>query len=74
MVLELLPPECVVGLITFGAAVHVYELGFEAMPKAHVFSGERDVPVDKLRNFLGLGAPRAAAGQPVAANNAFLRP
>jgi protein transport protein SEC23 len=76
MVLDLLPPESIVGLVTFGSTVHVYELGFEAMPKAHVFSGERDVPAEKLRGFLGLGAARAAAGQavPVASTNAFLRP
>ncbi len=75
MVLDLLPPESIVGLVTFGSTIQVYELGFEAMPKAHVFSGERDIAADKVRAFLGLGAPRAAAGQPVsAANNAFLRP
>ena len=81
MVLDLLPPECVVGLVTYASTVHVYELGFEAMPKAHVFSGEKDIAADKVRTFLGLaGAPQRAAGGQAAApaalssSNMFLRP
>ncbi len=47
-----------VGLITFAGIVHVYELAFEAMPKAHVLSGERDITLDKLKQFLGVGLHR----------------
>ncbi len=81
MVLDLLPRDCVVGLVTYASTVHVYELGFEAMPKAHVFSGEKDIAADKVRAFLGLAGPpqRAVGGQPMAAtalssSNMFLRP
>lgn len=84
MVLEMLPADAVVGLITYGSTVHVYELGFELMPKAHVFSGEKDIAADKIRAALGLGGPATggAAGAPrvvassaaLVNNNPYLRP
>jgi hypothetical protein len=58
------PPEAVIGLITFAGIVHVYELAFEAMPKAHVLSGEKDVSLDKLKHFLGVGLHRQGEPTP----------
>ena len=80
MALDLMPENCVVGLITYAATVHVYELGFEAMPKAHVFNGEKDVTSQQVHQFLGISGGQQRAGQAgaapaaMSANNMFLRP
>ncbi|KAK9273791.1 hypothetical protein L1049_018601 [Liquidambar formosana] len=45
---DLLPDTSLVGLITFGTYVHVHELGFGQIPKAHVFKGSKDISKDQL--------------------------
>lgn len=40
---NLLPGNSLVGLITFGAEVHVHELGFQQINKTFVFKGSKDV-------------------------------
>lgn len=50
----LLPEECLVGLITFGATVTVHEMCGGAMPKAYVLRGTDDVTQESLKKLLGL--------------------
>ena len=52
--LSLLPPNALVGLITFGTMVSVHELGFEAIPKAYVFRGTKEYTNQQLQEMLGL--------------------
>ena len=40
--LSLLPPNALVGLVTFGAMTQVYELGFDLCSKTYVFRGNTD--------------------------------
>ncbi|DBA03011.1 TPA: hypothetical protein N0F65_003199 [Lagenidium giganteum] len=40
--LNQLPPDALIGLVTFGTMVHVHELGFPEVPKSHVFRGNKD--------------------------------
>ena len=46
--LSLLPPNALVGLITFGQHVYVHELGHEAMPKAVMLRGTAEVDGAKV--------------------------
>jgi len=75
MALNLLPENALIGLITIGRTVHVYELGFEEMPRAWVFAGNKDVSGKQLQELLGF--PPRHPNQPVQINpqgNRFLMP
>ena len=51
----LLPEECLVGLITFGATVTVHELcEHNAFPKSYVLRGTDDVTQEQIKKLLGL--------------------
>ena len=53
--LALLPEECYVGLITFGATVTVHELsGTSPLPRSYVLRGTKDVTQEKVKKLLGL--------------------
>ncbi|CAH8278484.1 unnamed protein product [Arabidopsis lyrata] len=54
-VIEQLPENCLVALITFDSMVRVYDLGFSDCSKVVVFHGERDLSPDQIQQFLGLG-------------------
>eukprot|EP01104_Vermistella_antarctica_P015374 TRINITY_DN5034_c0_g1_i1.p1 TRINITY_DN5034_c0_g1~~TRINITY_DN5034_c0_g1_i1.p1 ORF type:complete len:756 (+),score=198.87 TRINITY_DN5034_c0_g1_i1:275-2542(+) len=49
-----LPEKSLVGLITFGTTVQVYELAFESCPKSYVFNGNRNLDAKKVQELLGL--------------------
>uniref|UniRef100_A0A1J3FWX9 Protein transport protein SEC23 n=1 Tax=Noccaea caerulescens TaxID=107243 RepID=A0A1J3FWX9_NOCCA len=55
LVIEQLPENCLVALITFDSMVRVYDLGFSECSKVVVFHGERDLPPEQIQQFLGLG-------------------
>lgn len=50
--LTLLPPNALVGIITFGTMVQVHDLGYETCPKLYVFRGDRDYPLKTLTDML----------------------
>ncbi|GMH48282.1 hypothetical protein TrRE_jg7003, partial [Triparma retinervis] len=52
--INLLPPESLVGLITYGTNVHVHELGFGECPKSYVFRGNKEYEARKVQELLGL--------------------
>ena len=59
--LNLLPEDCLVGLVTFGTNVQVHELGFEGMQKNYVLRGNKEYNSGKVQELLGCGlrnAPR----------------
>lgn len=51
--LNLLPEDALVGFITYGANVNVYELGFEGVQKNYVFRGTKEYHTTKVSEILG---------------------
>uniref|UniRef100_A0A4W6C1Y4 Protein transport protein SEC23 n=1 Tax=Lates calcarifer TaxID=8187 RepID=A0A4W6C1Y4_LATCA len=81
MSLSLLPPNALVGLITFGRMVQVHELSCEGIAKSYVFRGTKDLSSKQIQEMLGLTKPAAPGqqGRPVAPQDAaascrFLQP
>ncbi|KAK7815806.1 hypothetical protein U0070_025266 [Myodes glareolus] len=54
MSLSLLPPDALVGLITFGRMVQVHELSCEGISKSYVFRGTKDLTAKQIQDMLGL--------------------
>ncbi|KAJ3092767.1 GTPase-activating protein S23 [Quaeritorhiza haematococci] len=52
--LNLLPPDALVGLITFGTMVQVHELGYDDCPKSYVFRGNKEYNAKQIQDMLGL--------------------
>ncbi|KAH3762957.1 copii coat protein [Pelomyxa schiedti] len=69
--LGLLPQNSLVGLITFGTTVQVYELAFSECPKAYVFQGSRDITSQKVQELLGISPAQSGAAS---SGNSFLQP
>lgn len=63
MSLSLLPPNALVGLITFGRMIQVHELGVEGMSKSYVFKGTKDLTAKQIQEMLGLGGARGPPAQ-----------
>eukprot|EP01004_Peranema_trichophorum_P008065 NODE_682_length_2465_cov_110.964560_g586_i0.p1 GENE.NODE_682_length_2465_cov_110.964560_g586_i0~~NODE_682_length_2465_cov_110.964560_g586_i0.p1 ORF type:complete len:754 (-),score=140.25 NODE_682_length_2465_cov_110.964560_g586_i0:145-2406(-) len=69
--LQLLPEDSLIGLITYGSNVSVWELGFTELHKSIIFGGQRDYNLQEVREFLSLqptaaslpGLPNQQAGQ-----------
>lgn len=82
MSLSLLPPNALIGLITFGKMVQVHELGCEGCSKSYVFRGTKDLQPKQVQDMLGIGRPvpgqnpnqRGPTGQPLPPANRFLQP
>jgi len=60
--LHLLPEDSLVGLITFGTNISVYELGSESISKAYVMRGSREYTPSKIGEMLGCSRGAAPAG------------
>eukprot|EP00124_Ichthyophonus_hoferi_P003697 Ihof_evm1s338 gene=Ihof_evmTU1s338 len=61
MSLSLMPPNALVGLITFGTTVQVHELGhYDSCAKSYVFKGSKDVSGKQLEEALGLTGAKGA--------------
>ncbi|EDV19484.1 uncharacterized protein TRIADDRAFT_51161 [Trichoplax adhaerens] len=52
--LSLLPPESMVGLITFGRMIYVHELNCDGCTKSYVFRGDKDLTAKQLQEMLHL--------------------
>jgi len=87
MSLSLLPPNALIGLITYGKMVQVHELGVEGYSKSYVFRGTKDLTAKQIQDMLGIGRstapvqpnrgghPQAMQGQPQQLpSNRFLQP
>lgn len=55
MSLSLLPPNALVGLITFGRMVQVHELSCEGIAKSYVFRGTKDLSSKQIQVSGGKG-------------------
>ncbi|WIA18955.1 hypothetical protein OEZ85_003624 [Tetradesmus obliquus] len=64
-VLQMIPEESHVGLITFGMHVHVHELGFSECSKAFVFRGSKEYTSAQVVDQLGLRPTAPRPGAPV---------
>lgn len=60
MSLSLLPPNALVGLITFGRMVQVHELSCEGIAKSYVFRGTKDLTSKQIQ--VGPGVNRENCG------------
>ena len=49
MSLSLLPPNALVGLITYGKMVQVHELAAEGISKSYVFRGTKDLNAKQVQ-------------------------
>ena len=49
MSLSLLPPNALIGLITFGKMVQVHDLGCEGYSKSYVFRGTKDLTAKQIQ-------------------------
>ncbi|KAF2881616.1 hypothetical protein ILUMI_24559 [Ignelater luminosus] len=63
MSLSLIPPNSLIGLITFGKMVQVHELGTEGCSKSYVFRGTKDLTAKQIQDMLGLTKVPAAPQQ-----------
>ncbi|XP_041469283.1 protein transport protein Sec23A-like [Lytechinus variegatus] len=61
MSLSLLPPNALIGLITFGRMVQVHELGCDGCSKSYVFRGTKDLTAKQIQDMLGIGRTPAQA-------------
>eukprot|EP01088_Endostelium_zonatum_P012900 TRINITY_DN2720_c0_g1_i1.p1 TRINITY_DN2720_c0_g1~~TRINITY_DN2720_c0_g1_i1.p1 ORF type:complete len:757 (+),score=135.63 TRINITY_DN2720_c0_g1_i1:139-2409(+) len=66
-----LPENSIVGLITFGPMVHVYELSFQHCPKALIFRGSKELTPEQIRTSISLPPKGLSSGTN---HNKFLRP
>lgn len=62
MSLSLLPPNALVGLITYGRMVQIHELGCEGYLKSYVFKGTKDLNSKQLQEMLGIGRGSGGMG------------
>jgi protein transport protein SEC23 len=73
-VLDLLPENALVGLITFGSTIQVFELGFTYCPKAHIFRGLKDLSEKEVSAALGLQKTPGLTGFQGNPKNNFILP
>ena len=73
--ITMMPPNALVGLITFGTMCYVHELGFPDMPKSYAFRGNKEVNGGQVGNQLGITV-RGGASNPASVSSArrFLLP
>jgi protein transport protein SEC23 len=60
--ITMMPPNALVGLVTFGTMCYVHELGFSDMPKSYAFRGNKEVSSAQVATQLGITS-RLGAGQ-----------
>ncbi|XP_021931409.1 protein transport protein Sec23A-like isoform X2 [Zootermopsis nevadensis] len=82
MSLSLLPPNALIGLITFGKIVYLHELGCKGISKSYAFRGTKDYTAKQIQDMLRIykfSAPqqqqnRSPGGQVLPPANRFLQP
>ncbi|KAJ3207429.1 GTPase-activating protein S23 [Entophlyctis luteolus] len=72
--LSLLPPNALVGLITFGTMTQVHELGYSDCPKSHVFRGSKEYTPKHIHEMLGLGGAQPGQRTPAGTRPGQLMP
>ncbi|KAI9771862.1 MAG: GTPase-activating protein S23 [Geoglossum simile] len=64
MSLSLLPPNALVGFVTFGTMAQVHELGYTECAKSYVFRGNKDYTAKQVQEMLGLLTPTGRQAMP----------
>ncbi|KAI8322648.1 putative SEC23-component of COPII coat of ER-golgi vesicle [Martensiomyces pterosporus] len=81
--LSLIPPNALVGLITYGTMVQVHELGYQDCPKSYVFRGTKEYNAKQVQEMLGIGSsirnqpgaqPQAQQAQQAYGADRFMQP
>eukprot|EP00053_Salpingoeca_punica_P011142 m.99720 g.99720 ORF g.99720 m.99720 type:complete len:768 (+) comp15597_c0_seq1:109-2412(+) len=77
--LSLLPPNALVGLVTFGTTVQLHELNNEGCSKSYVFRGTKELTAKQIQDMLGLSAnaqraPQKGQAAPNVGASRFLQP
>ncbi|OMJ09422.1 Protein transport protein SEC23 [Smittium culicis] len=54
--LSLLPPNALIGLVTYGTMTLVHELGYHECPKSFVFRGTKEYNLKQIQEMLGVGS------------------
>ncbi|RRT41171.1 hypothetical protein B296_00058005 [Ensete ventricosum] len=65
--ISLVPDYALVGFVTFGTQVHLYELGLADVSKIYVFRGTKEISKDQILDQLGLSASSVRHGAAVGA-------
>lgn len=65
LTISLIPESTIVGLITFGKNVHVHDLTFEELPRAHVFAGDKHLSSSVIQQQLDLPVTSTQFTQPM---------
>ncbi|KAF4389302.1 hypothetical protein G4B88_003115 [Cannabis sativa] len=75
-VIEQLPENALVSLVTFDSMVHVHDLGFSECSKVVMFHGERELSSDQTQQFLGFKhtKPKPLGTTSILQNQGFLIP
>ncbi len=68
--LMLIPENSLVGLITFGRNVNIYEMTFDECPKSYLFNGTREYKSTDIARLLGIKSPSG----PESKSSAFISP
>lgn len=65
---SLLPEDALVGVVTFGSMVTVWEVGFSELHKSYVFGGHKEYPTEQVSDYLQVqysaGGPAGLGGKP----------
>jgi len=64
MSLSLLPPNALIGLITYGKMVQVHELCCEGISRSYVFRGTKEYTSKQVQDMLGTGRASSQPGGP----------
>ncbi|KAI9806019.1 MAG: GTPase-activating protein S23 [Piccolia ochrophora] len=64
MSLSLLPPNALIGLITFGTMAQVHELGYMECAKSYVFRGSKDYSAKQVQEMLSLSTAGVRPNMP----------
>lgn len=73
-ILQLMPSNSLVGLISMGALVNVHELGFSELPKSFAFRGTKSVSAQQVGMQLGLPPLKMGSGVDKTHNAQCLNP
>jgi len=69
-----IPPECGIGVITFGTMCNVLDLGFTEFPKMHVFRGDKEYKPIEIQEYLGFVSKNDPRGTIHSSQNKYILP
>ena len=58
-----MPPDALVGLITFGKFAFIHEIGFTECPKSYAFKAQKEYTSQAIHNILGVSVKHDPRGE-----------